>query len=147
MNYLLRASSNDEHWNGDCDYFVVSIDKQIAKSIMERRKAFLALKKKDDALWEFFFWGAYLECVSYAGIEIDTWDGPTDKEKQTLFDDNGFLKLPDDYKVPEEAGIRTECEQMGIREEGVFWTCYPKHAEGITITSETLPYSLIEEML
>ena len=140
MNYLLRASSNDEHWNGDCDYFVVTIDKQIAQSIMERRKAFLALKEKDSALWEFFFWGAHLECMSYSGIELDD-------DQQALFDDNGFLKLPDDYKVPDEIGVRTECDQMGIREDGVFWTCYPKHSEGITITSEMLPYSLIEEAL
>jgi hypothetical protein len=140
MNYLLRASSNDENWNGDCDYVVVSIDKQIAQSIMARRKAFLALKKKDDALWEFFFWGAHFECMSYSGIELD-------KEQQALFDDNGFLKLPDDFKVPEHNGIRTECEQMGIREESVFWTCYPKHCDGITVTSEALPYELIEEML
>lgn len=140
MIYLLRGSSNDENWNGDCDYVVVTIDKQIAQSIMARRKAFLALKKKDDALWEFFFWGAHMECMSYAGIDLD-------KEQQTLFDDNGFLKLPDDYKVSDDAGIRTECEQMGIREENVFWTCYPKHSEGITITSEALPYGLIEEML
>jgi len=140
MIYLLRGSSNDENWNGDCDYVVVTVDKQIAQSIMARRKAFLALKKKDEALWEFFFWGAHMECMSYSGIELD-------KDQQALFDDNGFLKLPDDYKVPDDNGIRTECEQMGIREDNVFWTCYPKHSEGITITSQELPYSLIEEML
>ena len=140
MIYLLRGSSNDENWNGDCDYVVVTVDKQIAQSIMARRKAFLALKKKDEALWEFFFWGAHMECMSYSGIELD-------KDQQALFDDNGFLKLPDDYKVPDDNGIRTECEQMCIREDGVSWHCYPKHAEGITITSEQLPYELIEEML
>jgi len=140
MIYLLRGSSNDENWNGDCDYVVVTLTKQIAQSIMARRKAFLALKKKDKELWEFFFWGAHMECMSYSGIELD-------KDQQTLFDDNGFLKLPDDYKVSDDNGIRTECEQMGIREENVFWTCYPKHSEGITITSEALPYELIEEML
>jgi len=140
MIYLLRGSSNDENWNGDCDYVVVTISKQIAKDIMERRKSFLALKKKDTELWEFFFWGAHMECMSYSGIELD-------KDQQALFDDNGFLKLPDDYKVPDENGIRTECEQMGIREESVFWTCYPKHSEGITITSEALPFSIIEGAL
>lgn len=147
MRYLLRTCSSDSDYNADCDYAVIDITKELAAEILRRRKAFTKMKEEDSALWEMYFWGGTQECISGSSLfftEIDP--PPLSKDQETLLEDNGFLELPEDFKVEADDILRTECEQMVIREDGVCWYCIPKHAD-VNITTESLKYGLIEACL
>jgi hypothetical protein len=50
--------------------------------------------------------------------------------------DRGFVQVPDSFSVSDEALERTECDQMVLSREGVWFACYPKHCDPLVETRE-----------
>lgn len=144
VKFLLRTSSSDEHYNGDIDFCLVEVTKQLARRILHRRKVFTSAKKSEPELWEMYFWGGSGDWVPYSGVFHEKTINIT-KEQEALLDDNNFVELPDEYSVDPDSLVRTECEQMIVREDEVCWTVIPKHSS-IYIMTHPLPYKLIEKL-
>jgi hypothetical protein len=144
MKFLMRGYSNNENYNADIDYVWVDVGPELAKTILRRRKLFLKANEEEkkaegrdwgNPLWEMYFGDHHARYFQY-GV-------PPDEETEKV--DQGEAAQTD-WDPGDNDGERTECDQMVITEDGVRWTTIPKHCE-IYITSETIPYSKIEECL
>ena len=151
MILVTKTHSTNDDYNADCDYCIIAITKEVAETILKRRKAFLKMKETDKDLQKMFFWGGTQEMFHGQGLE----DGPSieaDKqylteEQAELLEDNRWVALPDDFKGPEDFQ-RTECDMMVITEDGVWWSSMPKYYDGcMYISSESVGYEVIEEAL
>jgi DNA-directed RNA polymerase subunit N (RpoN/RPB10) len=102
----------------------------------------MAAKAQDKNLWEMYFWGClpfWFECGEFSEKWFEKYKIP---EWNT-----DFVEIKDDQaKVDDLPVQRTECDQMIVCEEGVRWTCIPKHTN-IYITSETIPIAEIRKIM
>lgn len=144
MRIAMRVFSTDTDYNADCDYCVVDVTKELAQSILARRKVLLMAKGGDKDLYEIYYWGGTQEFYSYGDGDFD-FQKQEFKDLERVFEDNSFSELPDNFELPKEAE-RTECDQMVISADGVQWVSIPKHCS-IYVTSVEIPYSLIEACL
>jgi hypothetical protein len=54
---VLECPSSDEHWNGDCDLFVVDLTRAAARKRLARVAAVKKLKRADRDVWSVRFLG------------------------------------------------------------------------------------------
>jgi hypothetical protein len=134
---LLRVTSSNSDYNADCALALVQIDKELAKKILERRKLFLQERGNDVELVEKYYWSGSAHFYENGGKVDELYD-------EHLTDDDLVELDEDPVKRTEE--MRTECDQMIIREDGVAWTMIPKHSD-IYITTSIIPYAMVEAYL
>ena len=145
MKFLMRAFSSNADYNADIEYVWVDVTKELAQIILARRKLFLNAEAADkktpgcehSSLWEMYFGNHHARYFSNEKV-------PEELGLQ-VFDDTGE-PVETDWDPGDDDGERTECDQMIVAENGVRWTTIPKHTD-IYITSETIPFSKIEECL
>jgi len=150
--YLIQTFSSDpggEDFN--FSYAIVEIDKELAEIILRRRELY-----NDVALCEPSL------CVMLYMSFVDEWysslkdkDGKSvlPEDLQQFFDGHNWVKLPDDFEMPPEPESEdsdyyrvTENNLMRIMDDGVLWSCIPRHST-IKITTEALPYWVVQEVL
>lgn len=136
--FLTRCYSSDEDFNADCDYAEVTLDRSLAKQILARRKAFLALKKVDRSALETYYWNGMASYLRYSD------DSPLTSDQTTRLGDGSVLRIPIKQDLKMEAQPM-ECDQMIITEDGVRWTAIPKHT-GLYITTASIPYEDVEKV-
>lgn len=145
MKFLMRAYSSNGDYNADIEYAWVDVTKELAQIILARRKLFLAAAEGDkkipgcehSSLWEMYFGDHHARYFAHEAVP--------DELGQQVFDETGEA-VATEWDPGDNDGERTECDQMIIVDNGVRWTTIPKHAD-IYITSETIPFSKIEECL
>ena len=151
MKILLRTTSTNEHAEG-CEYAVVEITAELAKTVLTRRNLFREAQAKDNALgsmrfshWAPSYYDAYdLGFTDPGDAPVLNADSLSADEQRDLFDDEP-VTLADDFPLPENEA-RTECDTMVIRSDGVAWSAAPKHASYYVRTS-MVRWDVFEEML
>lgn len=126
MKYVIDCNSSNEHYNADCDVAVVDITPELARKILVRRKRMLELIAEDEDLNEMCFVDLAAEFCGVVEYP-DSLDDP--------------IPLPEDFEYEAQ---KVEGEELVLTENGLWWRCYPRHAD-ITICTQVLEYSFIEK--
>lgn len=122
---VLQCRSDNEDFNGECDWFVVDVTRQYARAIVRRVRILAKAQEIDKHAYELYFW-------DYHG---------------DFFSSNDDGAYEEGVSQPQ----RTECQQMIARlgpdgaHPGVLWMCYPKHSD-VVVTSDSVPYSTLLEL-
>lgn len=150
LRLLLRTHQNNEHSNGECDFAYVEIDEVLARQISARQQLFFAALKSDRHSYVIHFWNASCRYFKRDDDDLESF-----VELLDAVSDNGFVEVdvggvPEKYfedrgcDSPEQ---RTECDMLAVEERGFSWKCYPKYFDGVEISTETLPYELLNKLL
>lgn len=127
MNLLLKAWSSDENYDAEIGYVYVQLNKALAEKILKRMSAFSALKGDDDMAMKAGYWcheGIYL---NHEKVDDETAHNVREEEIVST-------KKKWDF----EQGERTECDQMCVDTDAVWFTAIPKHTN-IRIESARIP--------
>lgn len=136
MKILFKTSSSDPDYDANISSAFVNITKELAQTILKRKKSFDLAKGDDDKLTEMYFWDG---SVHWIDAEI------ADEDEEISLDDYSDYVVTE-VEHNEEHEARTECDQMVISDRGVAWLCMPKHAN-IYISTPNVPFSEVEEAL
>jgi hypothetical protein len=138
--FVSSTTSSNPDYIAECDFAFMDIGVEAAKQILARHALFMDAHAKDKSLWEMYFWDSLPEW--FDGCENSKWFA-----KHKIEDpDCGVDSVADAITLEGVELQRTECDQMIICEEGVRWTCVPKHTS-IYVTSETIPIGWISKVV
>ena len=141
MKLILHCSSSNENYSDGCDYALVDLNAELARLALRRIEMLNDVKRKDDQAHELHFWDYAPDWFSPYPQDNGV-DGQTEEDREkleALVDDvesGGFKIIPDDTVIPDAFHARTECNFMGVQDDDIGWSCYPKHSD-ITITITT----------
>ena len=155
MIYILPCSSSDQDADTQIDLAVVDLDQPLSalllryRDILSRAEADLA---QIDRLGSNFL---SLVFPSYEAV-YRSWysdDQAMDYQPGTLRDSidtalanyTGLTADAEEFKGLNLPRQRTEGDKIHVNSEGVYWTCRPRHWDGVAITTETIPWATIEE--
>lgn len=131
--YIVVANSNNEHFNADCDFALVSFSAQQLRSLGCLRTAFNKTKRrfKDIGQWRVSdFSAAFL-----SRQVVEKLLG------EDLFDQLDSESGGDPFPVPATCKINLEnidvtySDELVLARDGVWWKAYPKHSE-ISVSSD-----------
>jgi hypothetical protein len=135
MKLLLNTHTANEHGEG-CEYAFVDLDNSLAALILKRAEAFDAAHKEDPSLIE----------VHYDGSEAVFVDGLPEKFDESVslqpWQNEAFTEIGAFAEDFENVVVRTECDQMVITSQDVYWTCYPKHSDW-QVETRPIPFGTV----
>lgn len=141
---VLRVFLPNEFASADeCENAVVPLTKELAQSILAKRKIFIELKAQDDQLYENTYWSR--DCQFFTQEVIEAQINLTDEEQDDYNSDDWVIVERDQMIEPEKA-LRMEMIMVRLYEESVLWRAMPKH-EDIHIETSTINYEHFEKAL
>lgn len=133
MRYIVVANSNNEHFNADCDFALVSFSTQQLRSLGRLRTAFDKTRRrfKDIGSWRVSDYSA----AFLSRREVEKLLG--DELFEQLDSESGGdpFQVPDTCKINLENIDVTYSDELVLSSDGVWWNAYPKHSE-ISVGSE-----------
>jgi hypothetical protein len=138
MKLILKTHCTNEFFDG-CSYALVDLTPALARKVLRRREIFEAGRRNDPDLTEASYYSGDAEYFS----SLPTADDPFDEIERRLAD-RDFTQAPTDFCVNDEFLERTECGQMVISTDGVWFQCYPKHCDPLVETHE-VDFETVEE--
>lgn len=114
--FILGASCPNEYLDG-FDYFVVEISPEMAQALLDRIKLFKDVQRHDRQAYELYFW-------EYSGDYFGGDPGEHDASSEPSW---------------------TECSQLVVSENEVFWTAIPKHTD-IYVTTDSIKAADLAEV-
>ena len=114
--FVLHVSSTNEYLDG-FDTFVVEINPEYARLLLDRIKLLEAVQKEDKEAYELYFWDP----------SGDYFEGDPDE--------------PDADRAPS----RAECHQLVVRQEEVNWVAIPKHTD-LYVTTDSIRVDQLTEI-
>ena len=150
MKIVLQCWSSHDDTCG-CDYALVDLTHDLARLMLDRIRIFQQLMAKDtgvcdlrwwncDALY-FSPWGAGNAPDDSQPSEKET--GRMERDLSALDDGKEMMEAGDDFALGEEMEARTECDRMIVQEDGVSFSCIPKHTD-VRITTGTIPVDIVK---
>lgn len=134
MKLILKTHCTNEFFDG-CSYALVDLTPTLARTILRRREIFEDHRRNDPDLTR----------ISYYSGDADYFSAlPTTDEVERRLADKGVAEAPTDFCVDDEFLERTECGQMVISTDGVWFQCYPKHCDPLVETHE-IDFKTVEE--
>jgi len=128
--YLTNATSNNEHYDADCNYAVVYLTPEFLKKLFAWKKAFLANKAKypDVDAWQigdthatFVSSNAVQKVAEAAYDDLNSGDDPV------ILRDGESINL-DHFEV-------TVSDEVHLLRDGFWWEGQPKHS-GVVVSSD-----------
>jgi hypothetical protein len=148
MKIVLQCWSSHDDTCG-CDYALVDLTPQLARLVLRRIRVFRRLNAKDAGLSDLRWWN--YEAVYFSPWGSDTSDAPAEKETERVEHalpalakkGEEIMEVADDFALGDKMEARTECDRMTVREDGVSFSCIPKHTD-VRVTTGTIPMELVE---
>lgn len=164
MRFVLNVDSNNSDAFGSC-YALLDLTPAVAEACLKRVEAFRQLAADDSQVRSVYYWDCSLEYFEpcdvientkdvdgeavtevlsdgdYAVIEDLDEDTPKGNAKKFVKKARGRL-----LEIPEDSLLRTECDQLCADQGGCTWMCYPKHGDGIELTSREIPVAVLEKV-
>jgi len=163
LRLVLNADSNNSDAFGSC-YALLDLTPGLAEACLKRVEAFRRLHAEDEHVRSTYYWDCspeYFESCDelealkdaegeavtdvlngeYAILEGGS-DESTPKGKAKKFAQKVKGRL---FEIPEKARVRTECDQICV-DDGVTWMCYPKHHDGVELTTREIPVAVLEKV-
>jgi len=111
---------------------VAKITTSFRDELEKRKKLFDAWRKKDKNLLYVEFWDNTPDFYDSFIFEAD-YDS---------FDGSSCRHLIDEGVMPTGAvePARVECCQLVLSDRGFYWTCYPKHVDGVTVETDLIEW-------
>lgn len=109
----------------DCDAAIVEDTPALRQMIRERVATVKALKAANPTLWAVHFWDYNATYVSRKTLSLRDIEFDYASEVAEL-----------DIAAFDDEGERTECEEMVVCDDAVYWKCEPKHSEVEVHTAE-----------
>jgi len=135
MKLILRTHCTNEFFDG-CAYALVDLTPTLARKVLRRREMFEADRRNDPDLTETSYYSGDADYFSALPTTLD--------EIERRLADKGFTQAPTSFRVDDERLERTECGQMVISTDGVWFQCYPKHCDPLIETHE-IDFKTVEE--
>lgn len=112
MKFIMGVSAGQFEWN-EHDTAYVEIDEEFLAQIAKRKEAWELVRETDSSLY----------CLRYWCGDVDFFEGADDVCSSESM-------RHDDFEEPaEERILRIDCLQMVVTQDGIYWTCYPKHGD------------------
>ena len=129
VRYISSNHVTDEHFDG-CQYAVAKITTSFVEEVAKRKKLFDAWRKKDKDL-----------------LYVEFWDNTPDFYDSFIFDADADLidsakHVIDEGSMPTDKAetARVECCHLVLSDRGFYWTCYPKHVDGVTVETDLIEW-------
>ena len=162
---VLNVDSSDSDRFSSC-YALVDLTPAVAEGILKRIERVRRMAAEDKDLWSVYFWDCqpdyfeyfeklenledakgdpvydHLEKRDYAIIEAPGPETPKGNAKTFVKKVRGRV-----LEIPEDKRARTECDQLIVTSDGqVSWMCYPKHCDGVELTTRAIEHALLEQV-
>ena len=132
MKFLSKNYVSNESDAGG--YALITLDDAVVKTILERKELHQMVKSKDKELVTLEFWGAEAEFFDcYVGQYIEE---TLTEEEVTGLDEGCLIRVADSFELPDGVRIRTDCDRMVIREDGITWSASCHYGNGDFETRE-----------
>jgi len=164
VKIIFHTHSSDAQYNGDCDYAVVELTPVLVEQIRRRVELAREIHRKDDGLYELYFWGSNAEFYDHrlveaceAAIAAAAEGADADQAVRDWLadlDQGEHAVLPFGVDLEALESERTECDQQVVRcspagrdlNFEVAWITIPKHSD-INVTTSELPLAALEAYL
>jgi len=125
-SYMVPANSNNEHFNADCDFAVVTLTPDLLKLLPKLQKIWAATQKqvKSLALLEVTDWGASF--IKRSTAEELLGEKVFDEMESNYQEKPFLIPYRADYKLE---AIEAHADYLVVTGRGVWWKAYPKHAD------------------
>jgi len=146
MKIVLQCWSSHDDTCG-CDYALVDLTPRLARLVLRRIRVFRRLNAKDTGLSDMRWWNC--DAVYFSPWGSDTSDAPDEKETErveraiSMKKGEEIVEVADAFALGDKMEARTECDRMTVREDGVSFSCIPKHTD-VRITTGTIAVELVE---
>lgn len=151
MRLLLKTTSTNPEYDGDCTCAVLDLTPERVAQITAHVTVARQAAEASDALWELYFWGdgptfhdqKLIDACDKAARDSGGVN-PGDWERR--FQEKGVLTLPDGVDLKRFEAQRIECDQEIVRCQRaggrlafeIAWTASPKHTD-LYVTTEAIP--------
>ena len=162
---LLMRGFGGEDFAGGCELVLVHLDEDRVREILALRELFQMAKSKAPRLWKMALWDASVEFYDLVEEEEDEDDEDEDEDEDAdederesrapcssltgrqseEFDSENYLVLPDDFEMGREPR-RTECDQLCVTADGIFWTTIVKHTD-VRVETAEVRYDVLLDVL
>jgi hypothetical protein len=147
MKVLLDCRSSHDDTCG-CDYALVDLSPKTARAFLDRHKRFMKLRSTSEALNVRWLSG-HAEYFSpdgdiYAELDSRPTKEATERVARVLelLDGKNYAVVPDDFEIPDSMVARTECEELAVCRDGVWFSCVPKHTD-VVVETRLLPVAML----
>lgn len=141
---VLRVFLPNEFASADeCENAVVPLTKELAQSVLSRRKVLTELRASDAELFEGTYWSR--DCQFFTLETIETEINLTEEE-QDDYDSDDWVIVEREKMIDPEKALRMEMIMMRLYRDSVLWRAMPKH-EDIYVETSTINYEHFEEAL
>jgi hypothetical protein len=141
MKLILKTHCTNEFFDG-CSYALVDLTPALARTILRRREIVDAVRRNDPDLTETRYYSG--DAVYFSSFQVAHANLLDEIERAVA--DRGFAQPRSDFHVGDEFLERTECDQMVISRDGVWFECYPKHCDPLVETRE-IDFETVQEAL
>jgi hypothetical protein len=137
QKYIAVAYSNNEHYNADCDYALISLTPELLRKLVPIRRAFLEQKQICEDLNEWHVTDYSATFISRkAGVALLGEDAVNGI-------DDSVDPFPAPFRLPQTEGDLefdvTISEDVVITAAGFWWHAFPDRA-GITVENICIPW-------
>ena len=135
--FLVQASSNNEHFNADCDFAVVTMTPDLLKTLAPLQKAHADMKKKLKSFssFELLDWGASF--ISRKTAEELIGEAAFEQADDQVSNGDPFL-IP--YREGQEMFAEAHADYLVVTGRGIWWRAHPKHSD-ITVESTQIDWA------
>jgi hypothetical protein len=131
--FLVTASSDNEHFNADCDFVVINFSGELLRKLARLRSAFLAQAKKFKDLESWHLRDSDALFISRNAAKALLGEVPFE-EMEEQYVGIPFELSPQHNVDLEKFGV-SNSDEVVISADGVWWRVFPSHAE-ITVGSD-----------
>jgi hypothetical protein len=118
-------------------YAFLELTADLAQLILKRKADFYALDAKDGALTQIEYWDCSpIHCSKLPETLTETLGYGCDFVETSCF--------AEDF---ENLAERIECHRMVITRTDVYWTCFPKHVDGVHVETRPIGYDTVRATL
>lgn len=147
MKLVCSTYSNNEDYNAECNYAYVDLTPALAQRLLARHEAWTKLKATDQELSYICFWDGTPVFVETLPASVDRDDIPVSEYiEEQLYSKQDWMEIQLTEKEirKDDNAQRVEIVQAHISEDGLYWSCSPKHTS-ITIETKPLEIALLKK--
>ena len=130
QSYIVPANSNNEHFNADCDFAVITLTAELLALFPKLQKTFAVTSKRLKHFSSFELQDWSVSFISRTVAEACLGE----KDFEAL--DGGGDGDPYPFSLPPDAELKAEAtsDYLVVTGRGIWWRAHPKHSD-ITVES------------
>jgi hypothetical protein len=137
-SFLVQATSNNEHFNADCDFAVVTLTPDLLKTLAPLQAAHADMKTRLKSFSSFELLDSEASFISRGTAEELLGEAIFEQADDQVSNGDPFLIPPrPDYKLE---AIEAHADYLVVTGRGIWWRAYPKHSD-ITIESTQIEWT------